>query len=371
MTRFTVIGAVAAVINPLVAVAGSTITSLAPVQGQNVSGGLALSADGSVVVGFSGSQFPGRHATRWTGANWAPQDLGTAQGQSDGILYGAADSGNAAFGWAQVANNFVPFRWTSQSGIQNLPTPWNDSRARAISPDGSFIVGEARPGNFTVPIRWTGINAPSQLPLPQGSLSGRATVAGRAGNILGSAGAAGTTALVRWNSATNAVSAIATFAPNVDGAPFAASADESVIAGVRVAIDQPFTTLPWRWTAQGGLEDLPLPAGFVSGNVWGSSSDGAVLVGDVYDANFTNYRGVVWSDSGVQTIESYLTGFGIDMTGWTIGTCHGISQDGMTLVGVGLNPEGQTRGWVAVIPAPATAALVATGVGVFARRRRA
>lgn len=369
MTRFAVIGATAG-IHPLVAMAGGTITSLGPVQGQNVSGGLALTADGSVVVGFSGSQFPGRHATRWAGANWAPQDLGTAQGQSDGILYGAADSGNAAFGWAQVASNFVPFRWTTQAGIQNLPTPWNSSRARAIAPDGSFIVGEARPGNFTVPIRWNGINAPTQLPLPQGALSGRAMVATRSGNILGSVGAAGTQQLVRWNSVNNAVSTITNFAPNVDGAPFAASADESVIAGIRTSLNQPLVSLPWRWTADEGFEDLPLLAGFVSGNVWSSSADGSVLVGDMYDANFTNYRGVVWTDSGVQSVESYLTGFGVDMSGWTIGTCHGISQDGMTLVGVGLNPVGQTRGWVAVIPAPATAALLAIGVGVTARRRR-
>jgi hypothetical protein len=49
----------------------------------------------------------------------------------------------------------------------------------------------------------------------------------------------------------------------------------------------------------------------------------------------------------------------------------GISFDGQTIVGTGINPNGQTEAWFAVIPEPGTGLLVMTGLlGLAARRQR-
>ncbi|GAH22327.1 unnamed protein product, partial [marine sediment metagenome] len=45
--------------------------------------------------------------------------------------------------------------------------------------------------------------------------------------------------------------------------------------------------------------------------------------------------------------------FGVDLTGWTLRSATGISDDGLTFVGYGLNPSGYQEAWIATIPEPA------------------
>jgi hypothetical protein len=61
------------------------------------------------------------------------------------------------------------------------------------------------------------------------------------------------------------------------------------------------------------------------------------------------------------------------LTGWTLQQALGISADGNTIVGDGIDPNGLTEGWIATIPEPTTDLLVMAGVlGLaMARRRRA
>ena len=39
--------------------------------------------------------------------------------------------------------------------------------------------------------------------------------------------------------------------------------------------------------------------------------------------------------------------FGLNLAGWTLRQATGISQDGLVIVGYGINPEGRTEGWIA------------------------
>jgi hypothetical protein len=39
----------------------------------------------------------------------------------------------------------------------------------------------------------------------------------------------------------------------------------------------------------------------------------------------------------------------LDLSGWILTSATGISADGLTIVGVGVNPAGQNEGWRAVL----------------------
>jgi hypothetical protein len=47
-----------------------------------------------------------------------------------------------------------------------------------------------------------------------------------------------------------------------------------------------------------------------------------------------------------------------------------ISDDGMTIVGEGVNPLGIDEGWVAVLPEPGVAAILMLGAGAIAAGKR-
>ena len=61
---------------------------------------------------------------------------------------------------------------------------------------------------------------------------------------------------------------------------------------------------------------------------------------------------------------------GVSVGGWMLRDATAISADGRTLVGWGWNPAIEQEAWIAVIPEPATLALVALGGLVLLHRRR-
>jgi hypothetical protein len=63
------------------------------------------------------------------------------------------------------------------------------------------------------------------------------------------------------------------------------------------------------------------------------------------------------------------TDYGLSLTGWTLEFSGAISDDGLTIVGVGKNPSGNAEAWIAVIPEPSTALLVAVGLAGIAWTR--
>ena len=63
-------------------------------------------------------------------------------------------------------------------------------------------------------------------------------------------------------------------------------------------------------------------------------------------------------------------GLGNSLTGWTLDRANAISADGTVIVGNGTNPSGLGEGWIAIIPEPTTATLLASGLLGLAIRRR-
>lgn len=129
---------------------GFTVEALGDLPGGNVmSNALAVSADGTVIVGVSESDF-GRDSFRWT-ATEGMQRLG------DGALEGALEGafGVSADGSVIVGGNQGnPFVWDTNNGVRSLSTVlfdlgvpgmdgWTILSAVGISADGRTIVGEA------------------------------------------------------------------------------------------------------------------------------------------------------------------------------------------------------------------------------------
>jgi len=84
------------------------------------------------------------------------------------------------------------------------------------------------------------------------------------------------------------------------------------------------------------------------------SADGSVVVGDSVGGAvpFRTVEAFIWSESmGMRSVQSVLVDeFGLDLTGWSLTSAVGVSDDGLTLVGNGVNPDGSPEGWVAVLP---------------------
>lgn len=344
-----------------------SFTSLLPASGNSRSAATAVSADGRTIVGTSWNVPNILRPTMWSGQDWTPVNLGNPTGHNRPRPTDVSDSGNAVIGFTDDPRS--PFRWTPETGSQVLPTDSNVAMASAVSPDGSFTVG--LDVSRSRPIRWNGLNNPIDLPLPQGANVGRATIVSAAGNTLGTVGGQSGTSFARWTAPNSDPEILATFPRGSAIAPFAASTDESILAGMSSPDIFTLETNPWRWSQSEGVEYLPVLDGTDSANVIGMSGDGSVILLSCFDStDVTEFFDAVWTPEGLQTVESYLTAFGVNLDGWTEFDCNDISRDGMTFVGSGVDPQGMVRGWVATIPAPSAGAVLAAGVAFACRRRR-
>jgi probable HAF family extracellular repeat protein len=124
----------------------------------------AVSANGSVVVGYSPNASNRERAFRWTAGGM--QDLGTLPGYESSWAYGVSANGSVVVGYAENASyQYRAFRWTAEGGMQDLGTLGeNDSEASGVSADGSVVVGgPVNPSNRTRAFRWDEMNGMQDL----------------------------------------------------------------------------------------------------------------------------------------------------------------------------------------------------------------
>jgi probable HAF family extracellular repeat protein len=252
------------------------------------------SADGSVVVGISGS-FTSQTAEgyRWTQAG-GMVGLGLLAGGTSSFVQGVSADGKVVVGFADDATRFQAFRWAAESGMVSLETPF--SEAFAASADGTVIVGQA----FSVfhAVRWT-VQGVTDL---------------------------GTVAGVFGNSSARGV-----------------SPDGSVIVGGSNSTDG---FVAFRWTAATGMVSLGRLPGDASAGAVGVSSDGSVVVGSSNGPE--GERAFVWDIiNGIRDLKEVLISQGENLAGWRLLDARGVSADGRTIMGQGINPAGQRESWLA------------------------
>jgi uncharacterized membrane protein len=169
----------------------------------------------------------------------------------------------------------------------------------------------------------------------------------------------------RWTSETGMV-------PLGGRSASAVSADGSVVVG----LGGPDA---FRWTAQSGRIGLgDLPGGDFRSFANDVSADGSVIVG--FGTTEIGDEAMFWTqETGMVNLRSFLTSQGLDLAGWTLTSVEGVSADGRTVVGSGVNPAGNQEAWIATIPEPSTiilallagAALLGTYLRELLRQRRA
>ena len=145
------------------------------------------------------------------------------------------------------------------------------------------------------------------------------------------------------------------------------SADGSTVVGDGNSASGPEA---FRWDSTNGMQGLgDLAGGEFLSVANGVSADGSTVVGNGVSTSGTEaFR---WdSTDGMQSLQVLLTSLGLDLTGWQLHEAVGVSADGNTIVGFGTNPGRSLEAFIAVIPEPSTALLIALGlVGLGARRR--
>ena len=272
----------------------------------------AISSDGTKCCGQS--QRPQTGAI-WIGgpSSWVQTKLGVTGGVSS-EAYGMSADGSVIVGTLEVTGNFnnVPCVWDATNptaGPTLLPTlghdnPTNASAALCCNANGTIIFGKVRSASGKlVPAKWTG--GPSWaltvLNVPSGTLGN---------NVVNASNSSGSVAI---GFVTSNVGAFDTYAATWTGLAF--------------------TELPFS-------ED---------GRAWGCDSTGLIIGGSDLDA-------VVWvnGDDG--------TDLGIFAGGTSSADVFGVSPDGATLVGDGIDGSSRTT---AVKWTSAASSTVATMADLF------
>jgi probable HAF family extracellular repeat protein len=148
------------------------------------------------------------------------------------------------------------------------------------------------------------------------------------------------------------------------------SADGSVVVGYSSSSSG---AEAFRWTEGRGMVALgDLPGAGSASLATAVSADGSIVLG-VGNVSGPRGEGFIWdAANGMRSLQAVLVNdFGLDLTGWTLLDPRGISDDGLAIVGIGTNPSGDKEAFLAIIPEPSTALLLASGLTALALRRRA
>ena len=287
-------------------------------------------------------------------------------------------AGMSADGSVVIRNlGATPFRWEESNGlttVEGLPTGFAFTASK-VSGDGRMAVLNAQPG-FTHGGVLLDLNTPR-------------------GNAFS------------WTEETGL-----TELPQLPGDEFstahAASFDGSAVVGTsNIIVNHSLRGRAIRWE-NGDLSRLAPLAGFEWSTALDVSANGQLVVGEAYNATSETGRfeplrlnnssettsispfsppseeppsqAVVWNGIGeVFDLKNLLVtrhGLAPQLEGWLLTTASLISDDGFTIAGRGIGPNGISEAWVLrldrplVAPEPSSVALLLIGVALAIRRRR-
>lgn len=332
---------------------------------------VAISADGSVIVGRS----PPTGSFRWTRA----EGLKMITIGSDDATVIATDV--SADGTASIGGVIIPrvggavFRYPDGAAVEypmgEPGTPFHFGGVLAAEEHGALALQYYSDAGREA-ARWTPENGYEVIgdfgggvfeSTPEGISDDGQVIVGIGNDAVGPMG-------FRWTAEEGRValtdSASGYSARLVNGI----SADGKVIVGNAHMERETSVPVPMRWTEELGIVPLTVkgspPAG---GAAWGVSGDGSRIVGTTDVGTF------LWTETaGLVDLQALLVNrYGLDeeLDGWLLGWPMAISDDGTTIAGLGVDAAGNSTGWVATIPEPSSVLLAAIGgVGLWVAQRR-
>jgi len=293
--------------------------------------------------------------------------------------YGVSTDGSVVVGRSYSSSSLKAFRWTKSGGMVGLGYPPDvnsysktflkfSSVAHDVSADGLVVVGSVCSTSGKEPFRWTLSGGTQRLGnLPGGYFWGEAHSVSADGTVVVGFGSSkeGIQAF-RWTESGGMVGLGDLPSGKFSSEAYALSPDGLVVVGKSTSASG---SEAFRWTAREGMKGLgDLPGGRFQSCAYDVSADGSVVVG--FADSGTGDDGVeafIWhAEHGMTSLKKVLTDkFALDLTGWVLEKARGISDDGLTIVGEGINPDGVLKGWIATIPKAVTHSKSPQPIGVY------
>lgn len=340
--------------------AQTTFQGIGFLPGDSDSIATGVSGDGSVVVGDSApTSFAHRRVFRWTASN-GMENLGTLGGDHS---EGSDDSGGISADGSVIAGYSLArdghghaYRWVlgeDMTDLGKLPGGY-ESRANDVNADGSVVVGysSTEGGGEYRAFRWTNELGMVNLgTLPGGSFSFARAVSDDGHVVVGSANVATAARAFRWTN-DEGMQSLGTLSGGNGSAAYGTSADGSIIVGLSDSAP-PTDDRAFRWTAATGMECLGILPGSESYSAATAiTPDGGTIVG--YSDSAHGEAPFIWTEAGgMRNLRTMLVAeHGIDLRGWCRMRPRSISSDARTIVGEATNPAGQREGWIVVLGDP-------------------
>ncbi|MDX2118429.1 MAG: GC-type dockerin domain-anchored protein [Planctomycetota bacterium] len=336
--------------------------------GTNFSEAYAISSDGSSVVGYSSST-AGFQAYRWrnaggifglgdlAGGSFSSIALGTNANGDVVVGKGLGNSGNEAFRYE--AGTMLALGGTIAGGVLG-------SQANACSANGNIVVGARELAGFQrEACRWVKSGSTYTLSgigdLPGGQTFSIANACSNDGSVIvGSGSTDSTSEAFRWvlgQGMTSLGTLPLGTPPGTTGGSFSEANACNSTGSVVVGYSSDGTdTVAFVWSADtGALSPLgDFAGGALDSNALGVSADGRIIVG--YGTSAAGQDAMIWSSrQGMRSIRTLLVNAGVNLNGWILRQATGISADGTTICGIGINPSGNSDAWIATLPRPCDA----------------
>lgn len=265
-------------------------------EGYNSSSARAISNDGTSIAGDCGG-----HVVRWI--NGVPEDLGVSPNASWLEARNMSENGNVIVGYGRDnsdAHYEIGFRWEDGNWTELHSTTHLNCVVASCSVDGSVIVGY----------------------MHNGSVSGEEAFHWEGGVLTGLGDFPG--------------GMFASIASNI-------SPDGTVILGYATSESH---TQACRWV-NGVVEALGDLQGEIVGLAIDSTADNQIIIGYSQFSSGPN-KAFIWDpDHGIRQLQDVLTAeYNLNLNGWTLTEAHRITPDGSKIIGIGINPSGQTEGWI-------------------------
>lgn len=326
-------------------------SSIAPLPGDVSNQPTALSADGTVVVGFSTSPSGKTQAFRWSATD-GMTGLGFMAGGTSSSAHGVSADGTVVLGDGNAdAVLSAVFRWSAKAGLVPLKSLANSTIcvAGGLSGDGATVVGTCLVFGNTA-FRWTegtGMVALSRFGTGSNQTSNAFAISADASTVVG-IGHAVLTGAVLWNAAGEG-SILGLLPGDTATGASAVSRDGSVVIGNSTQASS--QRRPFRWTRQTGMNAMASTSGpFTEVNASAVSGDGRLIVG--WGSTAAGETALIWDEThGMRRLEDMLKiDYQTTFAGWTLSRATAISDDGHSIAGVGVNPNGITEGWLVKLP---------------------